>query len=262
MNEPIPAVAAPEAVPLVRIGPVDIACLSRADAITLLLGHVASRNRRSIAFANAHGLLLAMDEPAYAETLSRFLVLNDGIGAEIGARVLSGRGFPDNLNGTDFVPALLAAAPAGTRVYLLGAKPHVVEKAATILAGRYPAVEICGWRDGYFSPDDEAGITAAINAAGPDILLVAMGNPKQEYLIDRLFPQIEAPLALGVGALFDFTAGEVTRAPGAVRRFGLEWVFRFLQEPRRLGRRYTSGVIRYLWKVLWLRLSGGGRPSA
>lgn len=246
----------------VRIGPVELARLSREAAVALLLDHVARRQRCAVAFANAHGLLLAMDDAAYARTLSRFLVLNDGIGAEIGARVLSGTGFPDNLNGTDFIPALLAAAPAGTRLYLLGAHPHVVEKAATTFTDRYPAVEICGWRDGYFSPDDEAGIAAAINAASPDILLVAMGNPKQEYLIDRLFPHLEVPLALGVGALFDFTAGEVVRAPGTMRRFGLEWIFRFLQEPRRLGKRYTSGVVRYLWKILWLRLTGGRQPSS
>ncbi|WP_417769470.1 WecB/TagA/CpsF family glycosyltransferase [Stappia sp.] len=267
MNEQVPSPPARDSsaetlFPAVRIGPVELARLSRETAVALLLDDVAQQRRRAVAFANAHGLLLAMDDAAYAETLSRFLVLNDGIGAEIGARVLSGTGFPDNLNGTDFVPALLAAAPAGTRVYLLGAHPHVVKKAAATFTARYPAIEICGWRDGYFSPDDEAGIVATINAARPDILLVAMGNPKQEYLIDRLFPRLDAPLALGVGALFDFTAGEVARAPGAMRRFGLEWIFRFLQEPRRLGRRYTSGVARYLWNILWLRLRGGQRPSA
>lgn len=266
MTEQVPAPSAPDSranagSPVVRIGPVELARLSREAAVALLLDHVARRQRHAVAFANAHGLLLAMDDPAYAETLSRFLVLNDGIGAEIGARVLSGTGFPANLNGTDFVPALLAAAPAGTRIYLLGAHPHVVEKAAATFAARYPAIGICGWRDGYFSAEDEAGIAAAINTASPDILLVAMGNPKQEYLIDRLFPHLDAPLALGVGALFDFTAGEVARAPGAMRRFGLEWIFRFLQEPRRLGKRYTSGVLRYLWKILWLRLTDGRQPS-
>ena len=242
----------------VTIGPVRIARLSREAAIQRLLEDMSARRRERIAFANAHGILLAMDEPAFADTLSRFLVLNDGIGAEIGARVLAGKGFPDNLNGTDFVPALLDKAPAGTRLYLLGAKPEIVERAADRFAASHANIDVCGWHDGYFAKEDEPAIADAINSANPDILLVALGNPKQEYLIDRLFDRLEAPLAVGVGALFDFTAGEVVRAPSLLRRTGLEWVFRFLQEPRRLGRRYTSGVVRYLWKIALLKLRGRG----
>ena len=240
----------------VQIGPVAIARLGREAAIHRLLAVPGSGSRLAVAFANAHGLLLAMDDPAFAKTLSRFLVLNDGIGAEIGARILSGTGFEDNLNGTDFVPALLEAAPHGTRVYLFGARPEVVEKAAAIFAARHPAVCICGWRSGYFGEDEIPQIVADINAAHPDILLVAMGNPRQEFLIERLWADLTVPLALGVGALFDFTAGEVTRAPSVLRHNGLEWVYRLWQEPRRLGQRYTTGIIRYLWKILRLKLSG------
>lgn len=240
----------------VQIGPVAIARLGREAAIHRLLAVPGSGSRLAVAFANAHGLLLAMDDPAFAKTLSRFLVLNDGIGAEIGARVLSGTGFEDNLNGTDFVPALLEAAPHGTRVFLFGARPEVVEKAAGIFAARHPAVCICGWRSGYFGEDEIPQIVTDINAARPDILLVAMGNPRQEFLIERLWADLTVPLALGVGALFDFTAGEVTRAPSVLRHNGLEWVYRLWQEPRRLGQRYTTGIIRYLWKILLLKLSG------
>lgn len=257
MSDPSP-LSAPAAAPApaesIRIGPVRIARLSRKDALALLLADLAARRQRLVAFANAHGLLMAMDEPRFGEVLSRFLVLNDGIGAEIGARVLAGHGFPDNLNGTDFVPALLDAVPPGTRLYLLGARPEIVERAAASFAERHPVITICGHRDGFFAEDEEPAIAAAIAAARTDILLVAMGNPKQEYLIDRLTGRLDVPLAIGVGALFDFTAGEVVRAPEAMRRTGFEWVFRLLQEPRRLGRRYTSGVLRYLWKIALLRL--------
>ncbi|QGZ35930.1 WecB/TagA/CpsF family glycosyltransferase [Stappia indica] len=240
----------------VQIGPVAVARLSREAAIRRLLAVPGSGSRLAVAFANAHGLLLAMDDPAFADALSRFLVLNDGIGAEIGARLLSGTGFEDNLNGTDFVPALLDAAPVGTRVYLFGARPEVVEKAAGLFAARHPAIAVCGWRSGYFGEDELPQIVAGINAARPDILLVAMGNPRQELLIDRLWDDLDVPLALGVGALFDFTAGEVTRAPSLMRSNGLEWVYRLGQEPKRLGQRYTTGILRYLWKILRLKLSG------
>ncbi|WP_084649907.1 WecB/TagA/CpsF family glycosyltransferase [Stappia stellulata] len=261
MNSARPTEPATKTPPQVRIGPVSIARCTQREAIDRLLAHVPDGPALRVAFANAHGLLLAMDDPQFARTLDGFLVLNDGIGAEIGAKLLTGEGFPDNLNGTDFVPALLAAAPGGTRVYLLGAKPEIVARAAEKFAAAHPHILVCGHRDGYFGPDDHGEIVAEINTAAPDILLVAMGNPKQEYLIETLSPSLDVPLALGVGALFDFTAGEVVRAPGTMRRLGLEWVFRFAQEPKRLGGRYTLGVVRYLWKIggLWAsaRLSRG-----
>ncbi|GGE89187.1 UDP-N-acetyl-D-mannosaminuronic acid transferase [Stappia taiwanensis] len=238
-----------------RIGPVAISRQTRSEAIAMLLDCMAARTKINVAFANAHGLLLAMDDPEFAETLTRCHVLNDGIGARIGARVLTGEGFAENLNGTDFVPALLNAAPAGTRVYLLGARPDVVARAADAFALSHPHVTICGWRDGYFQDGDRADIVAAINAAKADILLVALGNPKQELLMNALRAELDPPVVLGVGALFDFTAGEVIRAPKLMRQAGLEWVFRLLHEPKRLYKRYTSGVVRFLWKILLLRFS-------
>ncbi|MBL6430826.1 MAG: WecB/TagA/CpsF family glycosyltransferase [Alphaproteobacteria bacterium] len=174
-----------------------MARLTQAQAIQELLAHVPDGPALRVAFANAHGLLLAMDDPKFAQTLDGFLVLNDGIGAEIGARLLTGEGFPDNLNGTDFVPALLAAAPSGTRVYLLGAKPEIVARAAEEFAAAYPGIVICGHRDGYFGPDAHAEIVTGINAAAPDILLVAIGNPKQEHLIRDAGPALDVPLMLG-----------------------------------------------------------------
>jgi beta-1,4-glucosyltransferase len=254
MNSAHPTEPGREKPTQVRIGPVTVARCTQREAIDRLLAHVPDGPALRVAFANAHGLLLAMDDPEFAQTLDGFLVLNDGIGAEIGAKLLTGEGFPDNLNGTDFVPALLAAAPEGTRVYLLGAKPEIVARAAEKFAAAHPHILICGHRDGYFGPDDHAAIVSKINTAAPDILLVAMGNPKQEFLIETLAPSLEVPLALGVGALFDFTAGEAVRAPRAMRRFGLEWVYRLLQEPKRLGGRYTLGIARYLWKIggLWI----------
>jgi alpha-1,3-mannosyltransferase len=238
--------------PTMAIGPVRVARATREEAISFLVEALRADHRHLVAFANAHGLLMAMDDPAYAETLRNFLVLNDGIGAEIGARALYGQGFPDNLNGTDLIPAFLAAAPPDTRVFLLGAKQDIVECAAAIFAERYPHLVICGARDGYFSREDEEEIARDIADANTDILLVAMGNPLQEELIGRIFEQSAATLAFGVGALFDFTAGAAVRAPEALRASGMEWVYRLAREPRRLGRRYTTGVLRYLWKIACL----------
>ena len=247
-----------EAAPLARpleaiIGPVRVVRQTRDEAIGDLLYCLQTRTMISVAFANAHALLMAMEDPSYAQTLDRFRVLNDGLGAHIAALALEGHGFPENLNGTDFVPALLKAASPGLRIYLLGAKPAVVQAAAAALTETYPQHVIAGYHHGYFDPEATGSIVAGINEARADLLLVAMGNPRQESTINQIRDEVEVPVAIGVGALLDFIAGAVPRAPKLMRACGLEWLFRLLLEPRRLGPRYTVGIVRFLWRVLMLR---------
>ncbi len=213
----------------------------------------------AVAFCNAHTAELALDDPEFAAALQRFVVVNDGIGLEIAARFLEGRGFPDNLNGTDFLPYLFARLERPARVYLLGAAPGIAGEAGDRFAARFPNVDIVGARDGYFAPEQEAEVVAAVAATRPDIVLVAFGNPKQELFIARHFEALGAKAAFGVGALLDFTAGKVARAPAWMRKARLEWAFRMAQEPGRLVRRYTVGIGWFLVAVLRLWLSAGPR---
>jgi len=226
---------------------VEISVARQREAIEFLLARLASRTPTRLAFANANLLTTLSAEPGGARLLDGFLVLNDGIAVDLASMALYRSWFPGNLNGTDLVPALLAAAPGGTRVFLYGAKPDVLAKTAELVASRYGCA-VCGALDGFSADPAKAAAQAA--QAHPDIALVALGNPLQEEWIAAYALAIGVPLAIGVGALFDFMTGAVARAPVPMRRLRLEWLYRWAQEPGRLRRRYTIGMARFLTLVL------------
>lgn len=212
--------------------------------------HVLSGSVRSVFFLNAHCANVRAGDRGYAAALGRAdLILPDGIGVELAAR-MTGAGLTQNLNGTDFTPALLAeAARRGLSVFLFGAAPGTAEKAAKKLVTTIPGLRVAGTLDGYDGAADEDAAVARINASGADILLVAMGVPRQEIWIDTHLPDLSPRVVLGVGALFDFLAGNVTRAPRPVRAARMEWIWRLAQEPRRLAKRYLLGNAAFLGRA-------------
>jgi len=156
------------------------------DALDDVVAVARARPPVSLAFANAHTLKLAARDDEYSSQLGRFdFVLNDGVGVSIAAR-LHGRRFPANLNGSDFTPKLLRRCAAnGWPVYLLGGLPGVAENAAAKLKHVVPGLQVAGTRHGYFEPQEEAGVAAAIRASGAQAVLVGLGNPGQEAWLDR-----------------------------------------------------------------------------
>ena len=204
-----------------------------------------------VAHVNVHTLNLAVADAAYKELLrSADLVLNDGKGIMLGARLLR-TPFPADLNGNFFTPLLLeVAGKRGWPVYFLGAKPGVAERAAEIVGGRIPGLTVAGARDGYFAADEEEEVAAAVRASGAKVVLVGLGNPRQERWLARWLGSTGALVGSGVGAFFDFQTGEVARAPDWMNRVGLEWVHRLAKEPRRMWHRYLVGNPRFLWRVL------------
>lgn len=237
-----------------RIGPLTVMRATFSQARAAIAAALERDAPLCVAFCNAHTAKLAFDDPDFAQTLSGMLVLNDGIGMEIAARALTGRGFPENLNGTDFTPALLGSLDQPLRIFLLGARGPVVARAAELLTERYPAHTMVGVHDGYFLPNELPRIAREITAAKADLVLCAMGNPRQERVIAALAPLCGAKVLIGVGALFDFLAGAVPRAPHWVRRLRMEFVYRLAQEPRRLGRRYTIELFGFLFAIGRLKL--------
>ena len=209
--------------------------------------HLLSRKKAMVFFLNAHCANIRVSDQAYRSAVARAdYVLPDGIGVELAAK-MRGHHLVANLNGTDFVPLLLRrAARQGLSVFLLGAAPGTAERAALRLVGDVPGLRIAGTMDGYEQATDEAECVRAINASDADIVLVAMGVPKQELWIDRNISALNARLVLGVGALFDFLAGNVRRAPAVVRRAKMEWVWRFAMEPRRMAGRYILGNFAFM----------------
>ncbi|QNT69165.1 WecB/TagA/CpsF family glycosyltransferase [Defluviicoccus vanus] len=168
---------------------------------------------------------------------------------QIASLLLYARKFPENLNGTDLVPFVLEKCGVKVKVFLFGARPDSVRQAAARL-NSIEHVYICGYRDGYSCWSDVSEVINEINAAEPDIVLVALGNPVQELWIARYGSELVAPVIVGVGALFDFLSGNQKRAPLYMRRLRSEWLHRLICEPRRLWRRYTVDILQFGLTVL------------
>lgn len=210
-----------------------------------------------VAFANAHTLTLAKRNAAFRRILADFLVLNDGVGVDIASRLKFGKTFPDNLNGTDFVPYYLSRTQHRLRIFLVGATPEVVSEAAHRFAVTWPQHQIIGTCDGYFRDEAQVDqLCRIIRDVKADLLLVGLGNPTQELWIADRGVATGARLQMGVGALFDFASGRVPRAPPWVRRLRCEWAYRLAREPRRLFSRYVLGGLVFLRHVLSDRRTG------
>lgn len=244
------------------VGPLSLPYVTRDKAIATIRRSFVDQKQICVAFCNSNTMLHAFRSAAYARTLSRFLLLNDGLGVDLCSWLFERMPFQHNLNGTDFVPELLAASGAGRSVYLLGTTKEVVAESARKLAARFPNCRIVGSHHGYFEPSDIDFIISDINAVSPDILLVGLGNPLQEQFIAKYAGRIDARVLIGVGAFLDFAAGTVPRAPKIVRSLRLEWLFRLSKEPLRLGRRYTLDAIAFLVLVLRYKFLPAGHETA
>ncbi|WP_417308308.1 WecB/TagA/CpsF family glycosyltransferase [Devosia sp.] len=179
------------------------------------------------------------------------LINIDGAGVVIGAR-LFGIDVPERVAGVDIMQRLFEiCAREGFRPYLLGAEPDVLDKVRARLASEYPALQIAGMQDGYFKPEDEDDVVAAIRASGADCLFVAMPTPRKERFLKRHRNDLGASFIMGVGGSFDVYGGKVRRAPALWQKLGIEWLYRVLQEPGRLWRRYYETNTAYaglLWR--------------
>jgi exopolysaccharide biosynthesis WecB/TagA/CpsF family protein len=189
-----------------------IADMTRAEALALIHHAILARRHLKVAFCNAHTANTAHDDAMARAALARFTVLPDGVGVDMASKLLFGAPFRANLNGTDFVPDVLAHAPRPLSVALIGGRPGVAARAAERLAALGSGHGIGPILDGFAGPEAEARFLAALEAKPADVILVAMGNPRQELWIDARLTGDHGAVAIGVGALFDFLAGEVSRA--------------------------------------------------
>jgi N-acetylglucosaminyldiphosphoundecaprenol N-acetyl-beta-D-mannosaminyltransferase len=187
------------------------------------------------------------------------LISADGAGIVWASRLLRDP-LPERVAGIDLMSRLLDRAEQnGYSVYFLGARPEVLALALERIRARHPRLAIAGARDGYFADTEAAEVAAAIRATGPDIVFVAMSSPRKEYFLGAHGEQLGAPFVMGVGGSIDVVAGVTRRAPAAWQHLGLEWLYRLLQEPRRLVRRYAVTNARFAWMLGRALLGFGGR---
>ena len=188
---------------------------------------------------NVDKIVKASRDPVLRNIINGCDLINaDGMPVVWASRLL-GKPLKERVTGVDLFESLMErSAEKGWRVFLLGAREEVVSRVAQIYPARYPGLTIAGYRNGYWKPEDEAGVANAIAATRPDILFVAISSPKKENFLARYQAAMKIPFAMGVGGTFDVAVGLVQRAPVWMQKAGLEWFYRFLQEPRRMFRRY------------------------
>jgi beta-1,4-glucosyltransferase len=240
-----------EAVESLRIAGYTVHSTTREVLATHLLEQVAHGRKQLLFFANTN--FIVKGRPLLGALSSApVLLVNDGVGMDIAALLVQRHRFPHNLNGTDFTPYLFQRAPRPLRVFLLGSVAPVLAGAARHLTDKLGQV-VVGTCDGFDGVRNEAALLAQLEAARPDVVLVAMGNPLQEQWILQHYQQVPAALFMGIGALFEFWSGGKSRAPGWVQSLRLEWLYRLSLEPRRLLRRYTYDIVVFLGHCLRYR---------
>jgi N-acetylglucosaminyldiphosphoundecaprenol N-acetyl-beta-D-mannosaminyltransferase len=196
---------------------------------------------------NVSKFLLADKDERLREVISDALIKNaDGMPLKWLVWLFKGM-HTDRLGGYDYMVDLAKKQPR-IRYYLLGARQEVVEKVAEVLKSQYN-VEIAGIRNGYFTEKDTDGIIGDINRAKPDVLFIALGTPAKEFFIHKYRSRLAIPFAIGVGGAFDILAGRTKRAPELLQALGLEWFYRFIQEPGRMWKRYLFGNARFIMLV-------------
>jgi N-acetylglucosaminyldiphosphoundecaprenol N-acetyl-beta-D-mannosaminyltransferase len=242
-----------EAPPSFRIFGIPIVNTTMDEALDWVVASASSPPGAApavLAFVNPDCLNIAYKNAEYRDLLLRSdRVLPDGIGIHLACRML-GTPLLANVNGTDMFPRLCGrVAGTGHSIFLLGARPGIAAAAGEAMRKLHPGLKVAGTRDGYYPPSEEAAVIDEINRSGASILLVAMGAPRQETWIARHRDELTPPVRMGVGGLFDFYSGRIQRAPAWMREIGLEWVYRLLQEPGRMWRRYIIGNPVFLFRV-------------
>ncbi len=186
---------------------------------------------------NPEIIMCAKDDDEMKDILnSADICTADGIGVVYGSKIL-GTPVPERVAGFDLVCALLEKlAKSGEGVFLFGAKPGVAEAAKAKMEEKYPGICVAGCHHGYFKPEDEAEIVEKINSSGAKLLLVCLGAPKQEKWIAKHKNELSVNLCMGVGGTLDVFAGTAKRAPKLFIKLNLEWAYRILKNPSRIGR--------------------------
>lgn len=196
---------------------------------------------------NASKVNLMEADPELAEIVNACPLINaDGASIVWAAKKL-GIPLAERVTGIDlFLRLVEVAAQKGYGIYLFGAREEVVTKVKAIFEEKYPALRIVGFRNGYFSEADEAQIVSDMAVSGADMMFVAFSSPKKEYWVNKYLDQLGIPFVMGVGGSFDVVAGVTERAPKWMQDHGLEWFYRFIQEPGRLWKRYIIGNAKFV----------------
>ena len=234
---------------------VTVDSVTMEEAVDRVTSFTAEEGVHTVYTPNAEIMMAAQRDAKLKDILkSADLLVADGAGVVLASRLL-GRSVPEKVSGVDLImQCFMALSQKHSRFFLLGSRKGVAEAAAQNMEKDYPGIEIAGCMDGYFSEAEEERIINQINASNTDILLVALGAPRQEKWIDRNKGRLNAKVCIGVGGSLDILSGKTELAPAFFRRNGLEWLFRLYKEPRRARR--MLDLPRFMIRVIWARILG------
>jgi N-acetylglucosaminyldiphosphoundecaprenol N-acetyl-beta-D-mannosaminyltransferase len=230
-----------------RVAGVDFNLISAQQCMSVIVDWAQQGLSGAISLVNPHSILLGRRDPQMRNALERSaLVLPDGIGVVVGARML---GYP-NTGRTSGPELMLYICDEGRkhqlRHYFYGGQPGVAEELANRLAARFPRLQVAGTYTPPFrtmTAEEDREALDRINASGADIVWVGLGAPKQEKWIAEHLGRLRVPALIGVGAAFDFHSGNIPWCPAPIRKMGLEWAYRLAKEPRRLWRRNLDSFL-------------------
>lgn len=213
--------------------------LSMAETVERIAGFIHSGQPHQHVVVNVDKMVKASRDEQLRNIINGCSLINaDGMPIVWSSRLL-GMPLKERVAGVDLFEVLMReSARRGWRVFLLGAQEAVVAQVRRRYEARYPGLTIAGYRNGYWKLEEEPAVVAQIRDSRPDLLFVAMGSPHKERFLGRYQRELRVPFAMGVGGTFDVAVGKVRRAPLWMQKAGLEWFYRFLQEPRRMFRRY------------------------
>jgi N-acetylglucosaminyldiphosphoundecaprenol N-acetyl-beta-D-mannosaminyltransferase len=219
--------------------PIDL--LTADETVERAVAAMTSKRLTKHVAINVAKLVYMQRDPELRRDVSDSHIVGvDGMGIVVAARLLGIR-VPERVAGVDLMERVLETCAArGFRPYFLGARQDVLDRAAENAARRWPGLVFAGLHDGYFAPEREPEVVDRIRSSGADCLFIGMPTPRKERFLHRYSSELDVPFIMGVGGGLDVLAGHVSRAPQALQRAGLEWLYRIYQEPRRMWWRYLS----------------------
>lgn len=234
----------------IRLFNVNFDALTMNETVQLIEKKIKKKEPTHLLGVNADKINEMDNNEKLRQSISRAHIINaDGASVIIASKILK-RPLPERVAGIDLMQELLTLANSkGYSVYFLGAKKNIVEKMIKKIEIKYRNLNIYGYRDGYFKKDQWSSISEDIKEKSPDLVFIGITSPTKEYLIDFFLDKDIPTVFMGVGGSFDVLSGEIKRAPELIQKLNMEWVYRVIQEPKRLFKRYFFGNIYFLMKL-------------
>ncbi len=264
---PMPS-QAPSQVSRIRLGPLALDTYTLRGFVVEIIHHALHGTRtRQVVTANAQFFVLADKDTRFRQCVEDAeYICADGMALVWACNKLTSTRI-ERINGTNLIEDICReGAVQGLRIFLFGGKPGTAEATGALLEARYPGIVVAGHSCPPFgferSPETLAPVLDAVAAAKPHVVFVSLGAPKQEYFIHDHLKPLGVPLAIGIGGSFELLSGQIRRAPVWMQNTGLEWAFRFAQEPRRLWKRYLVGNTEFLLRLVKWKLAGARAAHA